>query len=79
VRFLMTDKFDSWRYAPKIGVPVTVIVAEHDTIIPRANTERLVARFARGQVRTIVIPGAGHNDLSADPAYLQGLQAPTPQ
>ncbi|MBC7455626.1 MAG: alpha/beta fold hydrolase [Massilia sp.] len=75
IRLLMKDKFDSWRYVPKVGVPVTVIMAEHDEIIPRANSERLLARFAPGQARAIVIPGAGHNDLSAHPAYVPALRS----
>ena len=74
VRWLMTDKFDSWRYVPKVSVPVTAIVAERDEIIPRANTDRLLARFPSGQLRSVVISGAGHNDVSEDPAYLPALQ-----
>lgn len=78
IRLLMKDKFESWRYVPKVGVPVTVIIAENDEVIPRVNSERLLARFAPGQARSLVISGAGHNSLSGHPAYVPALTGMKP-
>ena len=69
VRWLLQDPYESVRVAPAITVPTTLVAAEHDEVIPRANTERLLAAFAPGVATLIVIPDAGHNDLSRQPAY----------
>ena len=75
VRWIMRDKFESWRYAPLITVPTTLVTAENDTLIPRYSTELLLTRFKSGVARQIVIAGAGHNTISADPAYTRALAA----
>ncbi len=80
VRFLLTDKFESWRYAPLVTVPTTIIMASHDTLIPRSSSELLLTRFKPGIVtRSVVIPDSGHNTLSDRPAYIDALLAGAPQ
>ena len=74
IGFLLTDKFESWRYAPSIKVPTTIVAAENDEVIPPASSRKLLGRFQPGVARYIVIPGSGHNTLSDSPAYLQALQ-----
>jgi pimeloyl-ACP methyl ester carboxylesterase len=73
VRWLLIDKFESWRYVPKISTPTLVLAAEQDEVIPLASSERLYGRFARGIASYQVIPGAGHNTISDDPAYMKAL------
>jgi len=73
VGLMLRDKFESWRYAPRVGAPVTLVVAELDELIPTASSERLRGRFAPGQAQWRVIAGAGHNTLSDDPAYVRAL------
>jgi uncharacterized protein len=75
VRWLLRDKFESWRYAPRVTVPALLIMAEHDEVIPRASTERLYMRFARGVAALRVIPGVGHNTISASPEYFEAIRA----
>lgn len=75
VRWLLQDKYESWRYAPKIAVPTLLIVAENDEVIPRASTEDLYARFKPGIASMQVIPGVGHNSISNSPLYLTNLIA----
>jgi hypothetical protein len=48
VRWLLLDKFESWRYAPQVSAPTEILVAERDEIIPMANSEQLYSRFAKG-------------------------------
>lgn len=75
VRWLLTDKFESWRYAPLVTVPTTIIAAEHDEVIPRASTDLLLTRFKPGVAHYVMIPGSGHNTVSEHPAYQAALRA----
>lgn len=75
VRLLMRDRYDTVAVAPRIQVPTTVIAAGRDEVIPAWSTRQLVDAFAAQRVRTVVIDGVGHNDLGADPRYLQALRA----
>jgi pimeloyl-ACP methyl ester carboxylesterase len=74
VRWLLRDKFESWRHAPQVRAPTAIVVAERDEIIPVASSARLLSRFAAGVARWQVIPGVGHNSISASPAYLPALR-----
>ena len=69
VRWLLRDKFDSWKYAPQVTAPTRIIAAEQDEVIPRASTERLRTRFKNGIVSYVVISGVGHNSISDSPDY----------
>lgn len=75
VRWLMRDKYESWRYAQKIAIPTTLIVAGKDTMIPNRSSEQLFRRFAKGVATYHVIPAAGHNSITASPQYLALLAA----
>ncbi|MEO8505499.1 MAG: alpha/beta fold hydrolase [Acidobacteriota bacterium] len=75
VRWIVWDKFESWRYAPSIRAPTVVVVAERDEIVPRQSTELLFSHFAKGIAVMEVIPGAGHNSISDSPAYMRALWA----
>lgn len=75
VRWLLRDKFESWKYAPRIAVPTLLIAAEHDEVISRSSTETLYAHFAPGVARLEVVPGAGHNSIGASPRFLELLRS----
>jgi pimeloyl-ACP methyl ester carboxylesterase len=75
VRWMLHDKYESWRYAPAIAVPTLVIAAEHDEVIPRWSTEKLIGQFRPGVARVEVIAGTGHNDIGESPEYLRLLRA----
>src|SRR4051812_37965053 len=51
VKWLLRDKFESWRYAPRITAPTLIVAAEHDEMIPRASTEALFHHFSPGIAR----------------------------
>ena len=72
-RWLLLDKYDSWKYAPKVTAPTKIIAAGEDEVVPRASTERLQTRFKEGLVSYVVVHGAGHNTISEDPDYMQLL------
>lgn len=75
VRWLLRDKFESWRYAKAITVPTLLLSAENDEIIPAASTQKLLDHFAPGIARLEVIGGEGHNTLSENSQYLKALRA----
>ena len=74
VRWLLRDKYESGRYAPQVTAPTLIVAAGADEIIPAASTAQLLARFAPGVASMRVLPGAGHNTISATPDYLRALQ-----
>jgi pimeloyl-ACP methyl ester carboxylesterase len=76
VSLILQDKYESFRYAPKVRAPTHLIAAGADRIIPRASTEQLLRRFAPGVAHLSVVAGAGHNSISQDPHYLGLLSAP---
>jgi uncharacterized protein len=74
VRWLLLDKFESWRYAPHVSAPTVILAAELDEVIPRSSTELLYSRFAAGVASYKVIAGVGHNSISESAAYLPSLK-----
>ena len=74
-RWLLRDKFESWRYAPNVTAPTRIIVAANDEIIPRSSTDRLRTRFKPGIVSYVVIPGVGHNSISSNAEYWSLLKS----
>ena len=73
VSFLLTDKFETWRDAPQVTVPTTIIAAQNDEMTPRASSELLLSRFKPGIARYVEIPDTGHNTISDSPAYPPAL------
>jgi pimeloyl-ACP methyl ester carboxylesterase len=74
VRWLLTDKFESWRHAPQVRAPTLLLAAEFDEVIPRASTQRLSESFAPGIATLVVLPGAGHNTIGNSPQYLDAVR-----
>ena len=74
VSWLLLDKYESWRYVPRITAPVLILRAEYDELIPAESTEKLRARFPAGQVQYVVVP-ASHNTILDDPVYVRSLAA----
>lgn len=75
IRWLLLDKFESWRYATKVIAPTRLIVAQNDEVIPRASTESLYRYFAQSLATLTVIRGVGHNSISESPEYIPTLRA----
>jgi pimeloyl-ACP methyl ester carboxylesterase len=75
VKWLLLDRYESWRYAPRIRIPTIIIAAENDEVIPRVSTEKLFTRFPMGVASMTVIEGAVHNDIGTKIGYLKTIQA----
>ena len=74
ISLLLKDKYRSIDLVPEIETPTLVLIAEHDDVIPRASTDRLVAAFDPARVVTHVFEEATHNTIGGDPEYLSRLQ-----
>jgi hypothetical protein len=75
VGLLMRDRYDSVRRASKVNVPVLVVIAGEDEIVPERRSRALVEAFRPGQAQVVVVPGVGHNTLDLSPQYLQSVVA----
>jgi len=70
VRWLLRDRYDATRDAPKVTAPTRLIVAGSDEIVPRRLAESLLDCFRPGVASLAVVPGATHNTISEYPEYL---------
>lgn len=75
VSLLMLDRYDSTSRVPHVKVPVLLVIAGDDEIIPRARSDALAHAFPPAQVRVEVISHMTHNSLDLSPGYLQSVQA----
>lgn len=75
-RLILRDKYESWRYVGHLRVPTTIIVAAEDEVIPDGSPQKLAGAFPAGIVDLVVIPGAGHNNVSDFPEYTAALRGP---
>jgi pimeloyl-ACP methyl ester carboxylesterase len=74
VNLLIRDRYDSFRYAPAVHCPLLVLVAPLDRVVPADSTARLVRLFTPPPQVTD-IPGSGHGNIVAAPAYGAAVSA----
>ncbi len=72
VRLLLKHPFDSLALAPAIQTSALMLIAKQDDVIPARYALNL-ARAWGGPAQTVVIEGAGHNDIHLDPRYWQAI------
>jgi pimeloyl-ACP methyl ester carboxylesterase len=75
IAWLLTDKFESWKYAAQVTAPTLLISAEHDEVIPAASTGQLLTHFKAGTAVLKMLPGTSHNTVSQHPGYLALFQS----
>ena len=74
VSLLIKDKFQSIKWVKNISAKTYIFIAENDTVIPRARSEQLIAQFTEQLINTMLVSGAGHNDISLYPEYVTELK-----
>jgi pimeloyl-ACP methyl ester carboxylesterase len=74
VRWIVQDRYESWRVAPRIRVPTLVIAAEFDLTIPMRHTQRLMEHFPPGVARFVLLRGEGHS-FGLTPDFLAALRS----
>lgn len=70
VRWLLKDKYESWRWAPRVRVRTLIVEAGRDEVVPHESTERLLQCFPRGQATLLRIDDADHNSVDSCPEAL---------
>lgn len=73
VSLLLRDPYESWRYAPHVPCPTTIIAASHDQLVPAVDTRRLFEEFPPGVARFVVMEGTDHNSVSFAPKFWESL------
>ena len=73
VGWLLRHRMEVAETLARADVPVAVIVAERDTIVPAARSAP-VRDAARRLVADVTVAGAGHNDLYDRPEFLQAFR-----
>ena len=74
VRWLLRDKYESWRHVAQVQAPTLILAAQYDEVIPPASTRRLAARFTKERLEMRVIEGVGHNTISDSADYAEALK-----
>ncbi len=68
IPLLLRDRYESWRNARTIHAPTLVLLGANDAVVPRANSDALIASFPRPP-KVVVIAHGDHNNLSNSPVY----------
>jgi len=69
VRFLLRDRFDSRSRAGSLTMPILVLIAEQDEVVPASVSASLVAALHPEKARVEIIDGVGHNTIGSSPHY----------
>lgn len=72
-RLVARDRFESFRYAPKITAPVLMVSAELDRVVPVERALKLREFLTNTQVTYKMIKSAAHNDVTEYSEYHQLL------
>lgn len=72
--YLLKDTYDSISYVKDIKAKTFVVMAEHDKVVPRSHSLRLIQAFQKEQLVTAVIKNRGHVDISDDERYYKIMQ-----
>ena len=71
---MLLDKYDSISRVKDIKAETFVLIAEHDEVIPRIHSQRLIDKFAAEQITVKIIADSRHNDISDKVEYYQLLK-----
>ncbi|WDE08137.1 alpha/beta fold hydrolase [Thalassomonas viridans] len=75
MKYLLRDKYDSAARSKDIKAKVLLVIAEHDRVIRRARSDKLVEAFAPLKPQVEIIKNADHNDISQYPKYYQVIES----
>jgi uncharacterized protein len=71
---LIRHRFDSLALAGALKVPLLVVTATADTVIPPVHADRLAAAWG-GPVQALRLQNRDHNDISLDPLFGPAIAA----
>ena len=73
VGMLLRHRFDSVAFAPQLKVPLLCLVAERDSVVPRAHSRKLYEAWG-GDKRWVELRGAGHNSTDDAPEFWDSIR-----
>ena len=71
---LLKDTYKLISYVKDIKAKTFVVMAEHDKVVPKSHSLRLIKAFKKEQLITTVIKNRGHVDISDDERYYKIMQ-----
>jgi pimeloyl-ACP methyl ester carboxylesterase len=74
IHWMLHDSFDSLSRAPQIKTPSLIILAEHDSVIPKIHSIRLIKAFSENSPSLITIANSNHDNLIHRASYHTALQ-----
>lgn len=75
VSLLLKDRFESISRAADIDIPTLLLIAEHDEVIPRRNSDRLVSALNPDLTSVQVVTGTNHNSIETNPMYHDSIKS----
>ena len=74
IDWMLEERFESARYLATVDVPLLLLRAGRDEVIPAAATDRLIAALHEAP-EVVGFPGAGHNDIDRFPEYWPAISS----
>jgi len=74
LRFLLKDKFLSWKRAPELQTETLLLVAGRDRVVSRQRSDNLLRHIPAALVEEVVIEKANHNDISLYPQFSRAIR-----
>ena len=74
VSLLLKDRYDSLSMTGQVNIPILVLTAEHDEVIPRTSSDNLIAHLPVASTTAVTIAGAGHNDIEQFGQYTAAIR-----
>ena len=74
VSLLLKERYDSLSRVKDIKAKTFIVMAENDSVIPKAHTQKLIDAFPLEQLSLSVIKNRGHIDISSDKIYYKIMQ-----
>lgn len=72
---LLRDKFHSAKQAKEIQAEVLMMIAEHDSVIPREHSDRLANSFSKTNPLLLIMANTNHNTVSHAPTYFDQIKS----
>lgn len=73
VDLILRHKFDSISRASGIAIPVLILIAENDELIPPSHSYQLAEALVSAKVEIKLITNANHNNIISSPEYVEAL------
>ncbi len=73
VGLLLKHRFDSKQWIARVSVPVLVVLAEHDSVVPHRFSMSLIEGLDRVEVD--MVPGVDHGSIGDSPILYEKLEA----